>query len=236
MLTVRPKGKFHLHHHKLFWLHNKHTPPFRRYVFVEYASAAEALEVLKGTNGYKFDKNHTFTVNLLTDFEKYDNILEKWENPTPQPFKEQGCLQYYLLEQDACDQFSVVYEQGDKVAVYNNSQPEPALLEERPVRHFYLFSFLFFLLILLFHLCVEMDRDFGSVVAIGNLFGHFPRQRYRPVGRWKVPADHAIQPPWSSVYRFFTLRKVSRFVQSFSRFQSHGWASSHYHLGCSYGS
>jgi len=72
----------------------------------------------------------------LTDFEKYDNILEKWENPTPQPFKEQGCLQYYLLEQDACDQFSVVYEQGDKVGVYNNSQPEPALLEERPVRNF----------------------------------------------------------------------------------------------------
>lgn len=102
-------------------------------MFVEYGSAAEALEVLKGTNGYKFDKNHTFTVNLLTDFEKYDNILEKWENPTPQPFREQGCLQYYLLEPDACDQFSVVYEQGDKVAVYSNSQPEPALLEERPV-------------------------------------------------------------------------------------------------------
>jgi translation initiation factor 3 subunit B len=120
---------------------------------VEYASAAEALEVLKGTNGYKFDKNHTFTVNLLTDFEKYDNILEKWENPTPQPFKEQGCLQYYLLEQDACDQFSVVYEQGDKVAVYNNSQPEPALLEERPVRNFIRFrnTFLLILLILFFN-------------------------------------------------------------------------------------
>ena len=110
---------------------------FLRYVFVEYGSAAEALEVLKGTNGYKFDKNHTFTVNLLTDFEKYDNILERWENPTPQPFKAPGDLQYYLLEPDACDQFSVVYEQGEKVAVYSNSQPEPSLLEERPVCYTY---------------------------------------------------------------------------------------------------
>ena len=36
-------------------------------------------------------------------------------------------------EHDACDQFSVVYEQGDKVGVYLNTQPEPSLLEERPV-------------------------------------------------------------------------------------------------------
>lgn len=107
-----------------------------RYVFIEYSSAAEALEVLKGTNGYKFDKNHTFSVNLLTDFEKYDDILSKWEDPKPQPFKEQGCLQYYLLDTDACDQFSVVYEQGDKVGVYLNTQPEPSLLEERPVISF----------------------------------------------------------------------------------------------------
>ena len=75
-------------------------------------------------------------MNLLTDFEKYNDILDKWENPIPQPFKEQGCLQYYLLDQDACDQFSIVYEQGDKVAVNLNTQPEPTLLEERPVSYF----------------------------------------------------------------------------------------------------
>ena len=73
------------------------------------------------------------SIQAVVDFEKFDDILNKWENPTPQPFKEQGCLQYYLLEHDACDQFSVVYEQGDKVGVYLNTQPEPSLLEERPV-------------------------------------------------------------------------------------------------------
>ena len=106
-----------------------------RYVFVEYSNAMEALEGVKGTNGHRFDKNHTLVVNLLTDFEKYDDILEKWETPVVQPYKEQGCLQDYLLDSDACDQFSVVYEQGDKVGIYSSTQPEPTLKEERSVSH-----------------------------------------------------------------------------------------------------
>jgi len=101
------------------------------YVFIEYSNADQALEAVKLLNGYKFDKNHTLVVNLLTDFEKYDDILENWETPVPQPYKEQGCLQYYLLDPDACDQFSIVYEQGDKVGIYSSTQPEPTLLEER---------------------------------------------------------------------------------------------------------
>nr|CAG4642331.1 EOG090X01UY [Evadne anonyx] len=115
---------------------NEHYPltadgSTKGYVFIEYSNAMEALDGVKGTNGYKFDKNHTLIVNLLTDFEKYDDILEKWETPVAQPYKEQGCLQYYLLDSDACDQFSVVYEQGDKVGIYSSTQPEPTLLEER---------------------------------------------------------------------------------------------------------
>ena len=89
--------------------------------------------MLKSVNGYKFDKNHTFSVNILTDLEKYDDILAKWEDPKPQPFMELGYLQYSLLNIDACDQFSVLYEQGDKVGIYLNSQPEPSLIVERPV-------------------------------------------------------------------------------------------------------
>jgi len=104
------------------------------YVFIEYSNADQALEAVKLLNGYKFDKNHTLVVNLLTDFEKYDDILENWETPVPQPYKEQGCLQYYLLDPDACDQFSIVYEQGDKVGIYSSTQPEPTLLEERSRR------------------------------------------------------------------------------------------------------
>lgn len=115
----------------------------------------EALDSVKGTNGYKFDKNHTLVVNLLTDFEKYDDILEKWETPVAQPYKEQGCLQYYLLDPDACDQFSVVYEQGDKVGIYSSTQPEPTLLEERSVSNVANYQIIFHLTFEL--LSTEMD-------------------------------------------------------------------------------
>lgn len=41
-----------------------------RYCFIEFTTAAAAEEAAKATNDYKFDKNHTFAVNLFTDFDK----------------------------------------------------------------------------------------------------------------------------------------------------------------------
>lgn len=41
-----------------------------RYVFFEFSNSISAKEAVKMTNGYKLDKQHTFDVNLLTDFEK----------------------------------------------------------------------------------------------------------------------------------------------------------------------
>lgn len=156
------------------WLEKFLISPFLlRYVFLEYSNPNEALDVLKGTNGYKFDKNHTFSVNLFTDFDKFDTILDKWETPVPQPFKEQGCLQYYLLESDACDQFSVVYEQGDKVGIFLNTQPEPSVLEERPVSSLLRWMHCYYSIT--FHSIVaEMDRDIGPLVSFGYLPGYFP--------------------------------------------------------------
>ena len=182
---------------------------FFSHVFIEYSNANEALEVLKGTNGYKFDKNHTFTVNLLTDFEKYNEILDKWENPTPQPFKEQGCLQYYLLDPDACDdQFSIVYEQGDKVAVNLNTQPEPALLEERPVSNFN--ACLNISIILTILTLVEMDRDFSLVVTPWyHLPTYFPCKGYCPLGRREVSTNRTYSRSTSG-QMFFNLLPLCR--------------------------
>lgn len=42
-----------------------------RYIFLEYASPNHALEAVKNADGYKLDKQHTFRVNLFTDFDKY---------------------------------------------------------------------------------------------------------------------------------------------------------------------
>nr|CAG4648511.1 EOG090X01UY [Polyphemus pediculus] len=101
------------------------------YMFIEYSNGVEALEVLRIANNHVFDKNHTLKLNLLTDFDKFDDIIEKWQTPVPQPYQEVGNLHYYLLDNDSCDQFSVVFDQGEKVRVYNNTQPEPTLIDER---------------------------------------------------------------------------------------------------------
>lgn len=48
-----------------------------RYIFLEYAAPTQALEAVKNADGYKLDKQHTFRVNLFTDFDKYVcNICE----------------------------------------------------------------------------------------------------------------------------------------------------------------
>ena len=36
-----------------------------------------ALEAVKQTDGYRLDKNHTFSVNLLSDFDRYEILIFK---------------------------------------------------------------------------------------------------------------------------------------------------------------
>lgn len=43
---------------------------FCRYIFLEFQSHHEASEAVKATDGYKLDKQHTFAVNLFSDFDK----------------------------------------------------------------------------------------------------------------------------------------------------------------------
>lgn len=42
-----------------------------RYIFLEYSVPSHAHEAVKNADGYKLDKQHTFRVNLFTDFDKY---------------------------------------------------------------------------------------------------------------------------------------------------------------------
>lgn len=42
-----------------------------RYIFLEYMSPTHALDAIKNADGYKLDKQHTFRVNLFTDFDKW---------------------------------------------------------------------------------------------------------------------------------------------------------------------
>lgn len=53
------------------------TPSTRSYIFLEYAAPTQALEAVKNADGYKLDKQHTFRVNLFTDFDKYVGRISK---------------------------------------------------------------------------------------------------------------------------------------------------------------
>ena len=57
-------------------------------MFLEYQNPREAAEAVKSTDGYRLDKQHTFQVNLFTDFDKYSSVPEEWEPPAPQEYKD----------------------------------------------------------------------------------------------------------------------------------------------------
>ena len=65
---------------------------------------------------------------------RYEKIADKWDEPQPKPYKDYGNLQWYLLEPDCFDQYSVVFQAGDRTAVMLNSIPEPQTIEERQVQ------------------------------------------------------------------------------------------------------
>ena len=85
-------------------------------MFIQFSNHANALEAVKSTNNYKLDKQHTFIVNLFSDFEKYLNISDEWEAPRPAPYKDQGNLRAWLQEADGCDQFAVIHKGGEEVS------------------------------------------------------------------------------------------------------------------------
>jgi len=101
------------------------------YVFIEYQSASGAAEAVKGANGYKLDKNHTFAVNLFTDFDRFANVPDEWVPPAKQPYKDYGNLKSWLENPYSYDQFSVMYNNGSSTAIYLNTPGEPTLLQER---------------------------------------------------------------------------------------------------------
>ena len=45
----------------------------------------------------------------------------------------QGNLHYYLEEENCNDQFSIIYEGGQKTAIMLNAASEAVVVEERPV-------------------------------------------------------------------------------------------------------
>jgi len=115
---------------------NEHYPvddegKTKGYIFLEFATPENAESAVAMMHNYKLDKVHTFLVNLFSDFEKFENISEEWEEPTPQEYVDQGNLRAWLLEPDAADQFSVIHNGGEFVSVYSNSFPDASEVQTR---------------------------------------------------------------------------------------------------------
>jgi len=115
---------------------NEHYPTeedgsTKGYIFLEFNSHSNAVEAVKATNNYKLDKQHTFLVNLFSDFDKYENIPDVWEPPVPQEYKDQGNLRSWLLEADAVDQFSVIHKEGNEVTIFANHMADPVEVQSR---------------------------------------------------------------------------------------------------------
>ena len=102
------------------------------YIFLEYAKHSEAVDAIKHLNMHKMDKNHTFQINLFSDFEKFENIPEVWEPPKEEAYTNQGERKSFLMNEAAHDQYAVVFQGGEQVGVYRNALPEAVKEEERP--------------------------------------------------------------------------------------------------------
>lgn len=48
------------------------------FCFVEYETVQSAEQALKAINGYKLDKNHTFSLNSYADFSKYQAVPDQY--------------------------------------------------------------------------------------------------------------------------------------------------------------
>jgi hypothetical protein len=47
------------------------------YAFFEFDNEQMAVEAVKQTDGYRLDKNHTFSVNLMSEFDRYEKTFDK---------------------------------------------------------------------------------------------------------------------------------------------------------------
>ena len=101
------------------------------YIFLEFSKHQDAVEAVKNTANYKLDKHHNFSVNLFSDFEKYEKITEEWAPPQEEPYTNQGDRKSFLLNEAAHDQYACVYHGGDKVGVFRNALPEAESEEVR---------------------------------------------------------------------------------------------------------
>ncbi|CAL8073302.1 unnamed protein product [Calicophoron daubneyi] len=101
------------------------------FMFITYENGKAASQAVRAFHNFALDKNHTFQVILLSDYERLINVPTEWKPPPKQEYKDLGNLKSWLLNDLCRDQFAVVYNDGELGAVYWHNAVEPAVAEER---------------------------------------------------------------------------------------------------------
>ena len=94
------------------------TQTSKGFAFIEFSSPNEAIAAREQTNGYKLDKNHTFSVYMFDDFDKYSKVPDEYQVPGPKPFSAPDKLHSWMLDKFGRDQF--VLRCGDLTEVHWN--------------------------------------------------------------------------------------------------------------------
>ncbi|XP_075263458.1 eukaryotic translation initiation factor 3 subunit B-like [Convolutriloba macropyga] len=106
------------------------------FAFVEYKTAQQAAEALKGLQNFKFDSKHTFSTVKLTDIEEFCSDETDIVVPEKQEFKDPGDIYGWLTDDQARDHYAVVYNfdehrQTNSVAIIQNNYSQPIVLAEK---------------------------------------------------------------------------------------------------------
>ncbi|KAJ3370507.1 Translation initiation factor 3 subunit b [Allomyces arbusculus] len=110
------------------------TGKSKGFVFVDFATPADADKALKHLQYFKFDKSHTFFLNKFADVEKYAAVPDQWDEEralgkAPE-YVERGFLRDWLLDAGARDQIAVFNKTAVSV-MWGNKANGPDVIHER---------------------------------------------------------------------------------------------------------
>lgn len=136
----------------------------------------------------------------------------------------QGNMRHWIEDADCRDQYSVIYEAGERTAIFANDAKEPITAEERAVSSWSHLEMqgkqarikcnstvvVGLQTTAITFLCPDaaLDRDVRPLVSKRHLPGHLPPTWHCIVGRREVQTDSEVQPSGSVPHRLLTMWEV----------------------------
>mmetsp|Transcript_21875 Transcript_21875/g.57057 ORF Transcript_21875/g.57057 Transcript_21875/m.57057 type:complete len:654 (-) Transcript_21875:119-2080(-) len=99
------------------------------YAFIEFRTSQQAGDAKAKMDGHKFDKKHSFTINLMSEFDDVMKTTEEWEKPSEKNFDDREVLNYWLTDKACRDQFATRVD--NMTSVYWCRRNDKALVVER---------------------------------------------------------------------------------------------------------